>query len=420
MRLSEDRIKAAILHPEHLAREAAVFYFSESFSRDTEVMPLAIRAIERYGRDKAFFYIHLIVDLAQTEETIEWVVRELKHPAGDPTYLTHLSRLLEQADPQLTRHHEAAILQAPGFCAYSARGLQERIQMLSWTPEQCWAELERVAEDSRSKRYINEVDLPHVRRVNEALARQGESFVDRVLALLAEEITDFRDNPKTWMECFVVELAGHMRLESAIPLIVRKVHEVGDLLSSNCEYALARIGTDQAVLALAAEFPKAERRFRFHAAGILGRIRTDLAVQKCLELLPGEEDQTTRTDFALSLMQNFSFEGIEPVRQMILAKDFDALLADPREDLVKACLVMETTFPEFPAWLEQVKEDRRGVEERTRAVETPSRTLPQPRPRPAPVKLPAPSPSRQPKVGRNDPCPCGSGKKFKVCCLRKQ
>jgi SEC-C motif domain protein len=25
----------------------------------------------------------------------------------------------------------------------------------------------------------------------------------------------------------------------------------------------------------------------------------------------------------------------------------------------------------------------------------------------------------EPKVGRNDPCPCGSGKKFKKCCLNK-
>jgi preprotein translocase subunit SecA len=24
----------------------------------------------------------------------------------------------------------------------------------------------------------------------------------------------------------------------------------------------------------------------------------------------------------------------------------------------------------------------------------------------------------QPKVGRNDPCPCGSGKKYKYCCGR--
>jgi SEC-C motif-containing protein len=29
---------------------------------------------------------------------------------------------------------------------------------------------------------------------------------------------------------------------------------------------------------------------------------------------------------------------------------------------------------------------------------------------------PAPVRSTAPKVGRNDPCPCGSGKKFKHCC----
>jgi len=27
--------------------------------------------------------------------------------------------------------------------------------------------------------------------------------------------------------------------------------------------------------------------------------------------------------------------------------------------------------------------------------------------------------NEQPKVKRNDPCPCGSGKKFKHCCERK-
>lgn len=32
---------------------------------------------------------------------------------------------------------------------------------------------------------------------------------------------------------------------------------------------------------------------------------------------------------------------------------------------------------------------------------------------------PAPIVSSEAKVGRNDPCPCGSGKKYKQCCLRK-
>ncbi|HIZ71748.1 MAG TPA: SEC-C domain-containing protein [Candidatus Atopostipes pullistercoris] len=27
--------------------------------------------------------------------------------------------------------------------------------------------------------------------------------------------------------------------------------------------------------------------------------------------------------------------------------------------------------------------------------------------------------TRSKKIGRNDPCPCGSGKKYKKCCMKK-
>lgn len=36
--------------------------------------------------------------------------------------------------------------------------------------------------------------------------------------------------------------------------------------------------------------------------------------------------------------------------------------------------------------------------------------------RPSAVATPGPAPVRSVKVGRNDPCPCGSGKKYKKCC----
>jgi preprotein translocase subunit SecA len=45
----------------------------------------------------------------------------------------------------------------------------------------------------------------------------------------------------------------------------------------------------------------------------------------------------------------------------------------------------------------------------------------------APAREPAPPERKVPaavsgkkKVGRNDPCPCGSGKKYKHCCGRKK
>jgi uncharacterized protein len=34
----------------------------------------------------------------------------------------------------------------------------------------------------------------------------------------------------------------------------------------------------------------------------------------------------------------------------------------------------------------------------------------------APVCSPASAPSQTTKVGRNEPCPCGSAKKYKKCC----
>jgi len=39
---------------------------------------------------------------------------------------------------------------------------------------------------------------------------------------------------------------------------------------------------------------------------------------------------------------------------------------------------------------------------------------------PATSGIPVPAPVSYPKVGRNDPCPCGSGRKFKKCCLGKE
>ena len=49
MRLSEAKIKQAIVHPEKLARQEALLYFADCYSRDEEVLPLAIKAIEIPG-----------------------------------------------------------------------------------------------------------------------------------------------------------------------------------------------------------------------------------------------------------------------------------------------------------------------------------------------------------------------------------
>ena len=52
MRLPADKVKEAILHSHQDVRDAAVFYFANSYSSDPTIMPLVvIQAIDKFGFD---------------------------------------------------------------------------------------------------------------------------------------------------------------------------------------------------------------------------------------------------------------------------------------------------------------------------------------------------------------------------------
>ena len=119
MRLPEAKIKEALAHPDKLVRQEALLYFADCHSRDAEVMPLAIQAVETYGRSNAFLHVHVLAQLAQTEATVEWAVKELHREVDKAhdldSYFPALSRLLCSADPQLLTPRADEILKAPGF-----------------------------------------------------------------------------------------------------------------------------------------------------------------------------------------------------------------------------------------------------------------------------------------------------------------
>jgi len=47
-------------------------------------------------------------------------------------------------------------------------------------------------------------------------------------------------------------------------------------------------------------------------------------------------------------------------------------------------------------------------------------TTPEKKPKRKPKMVHPRQLKKQPKIGRNDPCPCGSGQKYKKCCLIKR
>ncbi len=106
----------------------------------------------------------------------------------------------------------------------------------------------------------------------------------------------------------------------------------------------------------------------------------------------------------------YAFEAIEPVRQLALTGDYDEALTNLRRDLVAVVSLMEIDLPEMAEWKAELEQKHREQE---------SREIREVRRRGDETICEEESDPPRKKVGRNEPCPYGSGKKHKKCCLQK-
>lgn len=431
LRLSEDRIREAILDTDPEIRQRAVRYFAKSFSTDTSVMPLVIKAVETFGREDAYHLIGLSRDLPQAEDTIDWIIDELNNSQSDQheNYTYNLSMVLAKADATLLLPNESAILESPHISPGLHASFSERLQMLSWDEATCWRELEGFCEEGKDKQYINDVNLGYANRIVEALSRYGDECEEKVHNVLEQKIEDYHHNPMKWLEPLMVRLAGEMQLDSTVPLLVAKlVEDGGDLLNEECAKALSRIGTPTVVNAVSEIYIKSPHHFRLYATEPLENIHSDLAVETCLNLLRQEKDTGIRVNLAFALLSHFSLKGVEEARQLLLGRTLDSESRGLRNYLVETCTIMGERFPEYDEWRAtqrtEKEEHRRRIEELEddpaglmrfvlEKFKQESLGSSQPKLNP-PVTL-----QNKQRVGRNSPCPCGSGKKFKKCCMNK-
>ena len=88
---------------------------------------------------------------------------------------------------------------------------------------------------------------------------------------------------------------------------------------------------------------------------------------------------------------------------------FDQMVADIQLNVVKVLMNARKREGGLPNRQESVRITGEGVENSNMSLKgnTPNQE-----------KTHTPIVNTEPKVGRNDPCPCGSGKKYKNCCGR--
>lgn len=424
MRLTEDQVRQALKHADGRVRHAALEYFSKSYSSNTRVMQDAIEVLESLGPQESFTYVSPLEDLAQTESTVAWAVERLSRPriSKEKDLCATLGRLLCSADPALVLPHKDALLSSPGLSVDSASRLKLRFELFSTPADLLWPRLQAIAKESdgNGAERASRDPLTEASEITEALARDGSNAA-RMLELLSVDVDPDDDTGLGWLEIFLVEMAGHMRHEPAIPLILKKLYIDVEFLNEACQKALTQIGTDAVIGAVRDQYLEAPGFVRLYTCAVFGDIHTDLAVSAGLELLPQETEPNHRAWLAAALVDQFSTEAIDAARLVLLENPDRELL----NRVVVACKVTEHDIPELSEWeqealkpatpfdLSTLFSPRLGSGANLAAWEDEDA---EDYPDESPDR-----PSLPPRVtiGRNDPCPCGSGKKYKKCCLNK-
>ncbi|WP_431802575.1 SEC-C metal-binding domain-containing protein [Halobacillus andaensis] len=126
---------------------------------------------------------------------------------------------------------------------------------------------------------------------------------------------------------------------------------------------------------------------------LLGEIKTDYALFLLKKLFGEIEDLEARELVVEGICLHFAEQGFEEVETFMEQGEFSGLV-DMDELAYAYFKVINRDHPDLMLWKNEVEEREAFFQQEL-----------------------SPGPFvREVKVGRNDPCPCGSGKKYKKCC----
>ena len=252
MRLSVEKIKEAILHPDQLVREAAVYYLGDVCCHDPPIMALAIQSFDRYGLD-TFGSFAFLIDLKQTSESIDWLVKEIErfgNSTGEKeiSFVSSLQRVLRWSETDLLIQHFDTIHSMQHLSESSQRVIANRIAVDGLMADELWSEFDEFCVDYNGDTL--DEDWEHGRAIVAALARDRDRACQKVIQILADP-----EKYSGWdrsLSSYAWPGNCGWKLLFRCWLIDLKTSDTW--VSQEAQRALQKIGTDTVVRSLARRF----------------------------------------------------------------------------------------------------------------------------------------------------------------------
>ncbi len=451
IRTPDSKIREAILFPVEYIRRMATAYFSHAHAADETIMPLVIQAVEQYGRDEAFRLLRHAEGMPQTPATIEWICTELDKEwhvddMNIDNYCVSLALILCRAPVELL---DIDMADLRSFPSELTDHFADRLEFARWDWDPLWQALVELAEEDEANTYgITTEQFRRQGDLAEALARHAEKR-DTVLAMV--ERLGHDDDELAILEPYLLDIAGLMRISAAIPFLLKRLDDEDPFVAQCAQEGLEQIGGDEVVEQIALAWPAADSMSRVSASGVLESIHTDRSAEVCLRFFADEVDGDVQEFLVNALLGGMVPDAVGPIRELILGEKTGGARFF-KAQLVAASTIMGVSFPEYDEWHREAaaadwydeptdhrlrddfvegEEGFEGFDDlfgdeydegddedfEGRDVEGWVADLEEIREQFASWVGPARS---RKTAGRNDPCPCGSGKKYKKCCLKKE
>lgn len=436
MRLSDEQLKAGWLHPNRIVRGVVAKYFRESFTRDPDVTRWAIRGVEEFGWKNFLVWPHPFCALPMVEQSsFEWVCQQLERTdAGAPSenQKWHLSMMLADGDVSLLEREQSRLLAMDVFRPEDRERIVTRLQIARLDPAECWRRLEEHCRLANDAAFFEDAKVSEAELLLEPLTRAGDRFVPNVLEVLHRKgPSPDETGPDDWIIGMAIILAGHLRLEEAAPLIWKFWECDWDWYNEQVMYSLTRIGTPSVVRLAQERYPQSEWYVRNYAHNLFENILCEEAVEAIETVVASEDNEFLRGQLGIAAAAQFD-DRLVPLALRLWNECPSDRERDPiREFLVAFSYLSGWELPERDAWERDIHEsDERVIQMRDSDCEWLRNLFTKVEPYLKDTKTLADkfdkideqfvetTPLRRATiVGRNDPCPCGSGKKYKKCCL---
>jgi SEC-C motif len=417
-------LKPYLMSEDPWVRNAVAWYFYECSYQDEELIPLILSACDLYGFQKNVSSLTCCHHFRLTLTTFEQVLHLLANVSDENTAM-HLSSILRKAPIDFLRKHEAAVLANKHLLDDYRMSIQHRLKLTSWSGEQLWHELQVLSKQYESTQDYTTLDTIYDDAVIATLVPHDVPDTETICRLLADS-----DTAGSWLEMFLVDLARYRRLTETIPALIRLLRADYASMPENCPQALARIGHPGIARQIYDTYPSESFSFKDLGASILGEIKHPESEEAVLSLLENEDNIDIRTELCHSLCRLFSERGVEVVRQQI-HDGYQEWIVTLEEALLPVIQILGIELPEAEQWREEREEREQFQLERQRDLEELGAEYDELEEEGIdPLTRLVPPYDRSngagmtyrrfdERVGRNDPCPCGSGKKYKKCCEGK-